>query len=208
MRTCPHLLHAPALDQAGLNTVLSIGLPFTLQQAWPSAPEADLQAGHACISWTPAALYVAAQLSDTAIVNPERRFNERAFLAGDAFEIFLRSLPGESYIELHVTPHNTQFQLRIPSAEAFHDQPDADWRVHDSLFTSIATIQSEAWQVLAEIPAQALGRSAFAPADELQCCFARYDYEAEGAQPVLSASPAFTKLSFHRVHEWPVIRLA
>jgi len=90
-----------------------------LRQGWYRETEPFFRPGRVRTGWTRTTLIVAAELEDADIFNPTTAFNDPAFTTGDVFEIFLRPETQEAYYEFHISPHNQQFQLRIPSGVAF-----------------------------------------------------------------------------------------
>ncbi|MCX7915927.1 MAG: hypothetical protein N3A53_06450, partial [Verrucomicrobiae bacterium] len=90
-----------------------------LQQGWRDQPEPRFRPGTVRVASHCSHLVVAAELVDDDIFNPITKFNEAAFPHGDVFEMFFRPEWQEAYYELHVSPVNQLFQLRIPSATHF-----------------------------------------------------------------------------------------
>lgn len=189
--------------------------PAVLAQSWREANEPDFRAGSVRLGWRRGALHVFAELEDDDIFNPETRFNEPAFVCGDVFEIFVRPESQTAYYELHVTPANHHFQLRIPSAEAFR-APRADpgippeWRIRDPIFESRTQIDHDAkrWRVHARIPAAHIREGGPPqPGERWFVSFSRYDYTRGREAPVLSSTSPHRQLNFHRQEEWRAMRL-
>ncbi|MEI6167095.1 MAG: carbohydrate-binding family 9-like protein [bacterium] len=183
------------------------------QQAWLVEPEPGFRPLRVKTGWTREALYVYAELEDADIFNPEKRFNEPSFMSGDVFEIFLRPCSQESYVEIHVTPENQKFQLRIPSAREFAE-PRAkpgipqEWFI-DRVIESRVRVNPAAqrWEVAVEIPF-AMVCEVFLPrtGDRWLFSFSRYDYTRGREKPVLSSTSPHQVLNFHRQEEWGELR--
>jgi hypothetical protein len=152
-------LEAVAFDSwRWIDAVFANAQAVESQQAWRAEPELGFRPMRVKTGWTRDALYVYAELEDADIFNPEERFNAPSFLSGDVFEMFLRPCNQESYVEIHVTPENQKFQLRIPSAKALTEprvQPGIppEWLV-DRVIESRVRLNSaaERWEVAVEIP--------------------------------------------------------
>jgi hypothetical protein len=184
-----------------------------LQQAWRNQPEPDFRPAQVRCGRDDRALWIYAVLEDADIMNPVQENHQPAFLKGDVIEFFLRPDGGMTYYELHVTPHNHFFQLRIPSQEAFYQQRNdginPDWTVLDPLFSSRVEIQSEnqRWRVLTRIEFAKLGlKNPVQPGTEWRVSFSRYDYSQNRDLPVLSSSSNHIKIDFHRQDEWNTLK--
>ncbi len=183
------------------------------QQAWLAEPETEFRPMRVKVGWTRDALYVYAEIEDLDIFNPEKRFNEPSFMSGDVFEIFLRPCDQESYVEIHVTPENQKFQLRIPSAREFvspRAKPGIppEWFV-DRVIESRVRVNPTAqrWEVVAEIPFDMVCEVFLPqPSDLWLFSFSRYDYTRGREKPVLSSSSPHAVLNFHRQEEWGEMR--
>jgi hypothetical protein len=120
-------------------------------------------------------------------------------MLGDVFEIFIRDLAGEEYLEMHTDPHGFWLQLRFPSERTFpqvkaRQIKTDDLRVEDRLFQTKARIREGGWDVLACVTA-VRGRS-------LRASFSRYDYSEPGGKPVLSSTSAHREINFHDQTGW------
>ena len=184
------------------------------RQAWRSEPDPDFLPMRVKTGWTREALYVYAELEDADIFNHEQRFNAPSFQTGDVFEMFLRPCSQESYVEIHVTPENQKFQLRIPSASEFAEpraQPGIppEWFVAEPVIESRVRINApaERWEVAVEIPF-AMVCEVFLPrsGDRWLFSFSRYDYTRGRDKPVLSSTSPHAVLNFHRQDEWGELR--
>lgn len=199
-------------DWASAEHALAAALPIPLQQAWRAQPEPHFCSATVRTGWWDETLWVLAELQDVDIFNPVREFNADFFLAGDAFEMFLRPDPQDAYYEFHVGPANQKFQLRIPSSAAFR-QPapngQRDWKVADPLLQSWtrADAARQQWQVLAAVPFAVVCESPAARAGrEWWFSFCRYDYTRGGGAPCLSSTSPHRQLNFHRQEEWRRLR--
>jgi hypothetical protein len=215
-RLSVELLDAVAFDSWHcIDAVFANAPAVESQQAWLVEPEPGFRPMRVKTGWTREALYVYAELEDVDIFNPEKRFNAPSFLSGDVFEIFLRPSNQESYVEIHVTPENQKFQLRIPSARKFAE-PRAnpgipqEWFI-DRIIESRVRVNPAAqrWEVAVEIPFD-LVCEVFLPriGDRWLFSFSRYDYTGGREKPVLSSTSPHAVLNFHRQEEWGELRFA
>ena len=184
-----------------------------MRQAWLPVPEPDFLPARVRIGWQPDALVVAAELPDRDIFNPITEFNQAAFLAGDAFEMFLRPEWQAAYYEFHVTPGNQLLQLRFASAAAFQSCPNtgalddrlAAYKILEPRISTQTQVDAAAkkWTVQAVIPfALVVETGAMQPGARWLCSFCRYDYTRGQTAPVLSSTSPHVVCSFHRQHEW------
>ena len=191
--------------------------PCLLQQAWLPTPEAAFRPCRVRTGCSNAALFVYAELEDEDIYNPITEFNAPSYCFGDVFEIFLRPAGQSAYYELHVTPQNQKFQLRIPSAEAFQrireskkGIPD-EWLISDwelDARVDVRASQSK-WRVFARIPFDRIAEIRRPQAgDQWLFSFSRYDYTRGKEKPVLSSSSPHQAIDYHRQHEWRTLTFA
>jgi hypothetical protein len=206
-------LRAPALDERNPDALLAsfaTATPVELRQAWLEKPESDFAPASVWTAWREQSLLVLAQLTDADIFTGVTGLNQKAWLLGDTFEIFLRPAGQTAYVEFHVTPNNQHLQLRFPSAEEFTRINKAglleNVMLPGEMFRSRTWVQTEArrWLVFAEIPARAV---CVGPAKPLLGCqwhfsFSRYDYTRGRAEPVISSTSPHAVASFHRQQEW------
>jgi hypothetical protein len=188
----------------------------TMKQAWLPAPEPGFRPAMVRTGWRLDALYVLADMEDAEIFNPETRFNEPSFQVGDVFEMFLRPEDQEPYYEIHVSPQNQKFQLRVPFENAIFQvkMPPGvflppDWMVTRTVVESRVSVLAgqERWRVLAVIPFRlVVERGAVAPGANWRFSFSRYDYTRGVAKPVLSSTSPHQVLSFHRQQEWGTLQ--
>lgn len=218
----------PAFSAADLATVRAAFLdatPIPLGQAWLGEPEPGFAPGIVRTGWRDDSLFVFAELSDADIFTRAQRHNERFWELGDTFEMFLQPIPGQAYVEFHVTPNNLRLQLRfaaLPAVVAAAGDPFETALIRADVFDSRTWMHAGAreWCVLAVIPAASVGGltgddrgagpSGPAPAAlagvTWRFSFSRYDYTRGRDQPVISSSSAHGEPRFHRQHEWGVLR--
>jgi len=183
--------------------------PLLVQgQAWRETPEENLRPGTVRIGWQPGALVVLASLEDGAIFTAATGDNQHLWSLGDVFELFLRDLDREEYLELHVAPNGHRLQLRFPDSQAIQDLRNGDNKLEDYMVNaplfdfSIRTV-SGGWEVLARVPLTSLGIPAERKSGiSLLASFSRYDYSDGESQPVLSSTSAHKELNYHRQQEW------
>ncbi len=180
-----------------------------LRQGWQDELHAYFRPARVRTAWTKTMLIVAAELEDADIFNPATQLNEPGFTMGDTFEMFLRPADQEAYYEFHVSPHNQQFQLRIPSSTNFRVTRSHDaleyWKIRQPVFESRAAVDAAAqtWWVAAMIPFSLVAeRSPVKAGSRWLFSFSRYDYTSGFPKPVLSSSSPHPRVDFHRQTEW------
>ncbi len=158
-------------------------------------------------------LYVVAEMEDIDIFNTATSMNQRTWMTGDAFEIFLRPAGQEAYYEFHVTPDNQILQLRLPNMADFYDPVSLAEKsgaftrrlLPDKIIESRAEIlrESERWRVMVSIP---LGRlcenKQWEVGDIWTASFCRYDYTRAAEEPVVSSTSDHGRPDFHNQPEW------
>jgi len=186
-----------------------------LRQGWHRESEPFFRPGRVRTGWTRTTLVVAAELEDADIFNPTTAFNDPAFTMGDVFEIFLRPETQEAYYEFHISPHNQQFQLRIPSGVAFQLARGSGsidhWKIREPVLSSRTTIRAaeKKWWVAAVIPFDLVaGRSSVTAGSRWRFSFCRYDYTRGSPRPILSSSSPHPQADFHRQAEWGTLLFA
>lgn len=180
-----------------------------MQQAWLTEPDPNFLPGRVRFGWQPDALCVLAELSDREIASRARAHNERMWLLGDVFELFLRDSEGEAYHELHITPDNFHLQLRFPDAKALRSgQPLASFLLDQQVFEHGVFLNpdQQCWTVFAKVP-QAIFRPASIQGRVWYASFSRYDYPSSCEKPAsLSSTSAHSKLDFHAQVDWrPIV---
>ncbi|HXT71241.1 MAG TPA: NAD(P)-binding domain-containing protein [Vicinamibacterales bacterium] len=161
-------------------------------------------------AWHGQYLYVLADLTDTDVTNTATGHGQRFWELGDTFEMFLRRDGLGSYIECHVTPNNHRLQLRFPASGPSATSFEAALIPGDGFESR--TWQREdgrGWSVLAAIPASLAGAVDSPLAGSTwRFSFSRYDYTRGADTPVISSTSRHAAPSFHRQHEWGLLRCA
>ena len=205
-------LALPRYDETELDSVRAAfepAPPLALRQSWLAEPEADFQPGVVRVGCRDESLLVLAELTDADIFSRATRSNEKMWELGDTFEIFLRPIQQDAYMEFHVTPNNQRLQVRFPDGhalEAARRTGDlAPFLLAGDLIHTSVWHQSDArrWLVYARIPAAAVcDRSRPLAGQEWLFSFSRYDYTRGRPQPVLSSTSFHARLDFHSKAEW------
>ena len=179
----------------------------TLRQHWLNEREEGFRPAIVKVCWRARSLSVFAEMEDDDIFNEAQKLNDRTFLLGDVFEVFLKSPQEEHYVEIHVTPNNQRLQLRIPRQGDVH----AAQVINDpaAVFSRAWIPQGGGrWFVYLEIPAHLVtGSSTAGRTFDLQFSFSRYDYTHGKETPVLSSSSPHPYASFHLVDNWGILRV-
>lgn len=183
--------------------------PIALRQAWMEQNELNFAPGEVRVGWRSNSILVFAELTDESIFNRVTGHNQYTWLHGDTFEIFLRPVQEQTYVELHITPNNYRLQLRYPDVEAFRRVKlhggIQNVLIRDEAFLSRtwARPEIERWFVYAEIPTRSVCDHARPlSGQQWRFSFSRYDYQSGREYPVLSSSSAHTEPDFHRQSEW------
>jgi 2-hydroxy-3-oxopropionate reductase len=187
--------------------------PLVMRQAWREAPEPAFQPAVVRTAWHHGSLYVFADLIDDDVTTAATAGGQRFWELGDTFEMFLRRDGVSSYVECHVTPTNLRLQLRFPDGGPAALAADGDAftpaLIEDDGFQSRTWRRDDGrgWLVLAAVP----GGLAGAGDDGLEestwrVSFSRYDYTRGVSAPVISSTSPHAQPSFHRQHEWGVLR--
>jgi hypothetical protein len=187
--------------------------PCFLRQAWLKHEESGFAPGTVRLGWRDESLLVLAELTDSDIFSNATKFNQRLWELGDSFEIFLRPIKQEAYVEFQVSPDNQWLQLRYPDAEALKRARDTgsieNVLVRDKVFHSNTWVRSQErkWFVFADIPAVSVrSKTGSLPGDQWRFSFSRYDYTRGSKQPVISSTSPHTQANFHRQQEWGTVR--
>jgi hypothetical protein len=182
-----------------------------LQQAWLEKPESSFAPAKAQTGWRNNSLLIFAELTDADIFTRATAHNQRFWELGDTFEIFLRPIEQQTYLEFHVAPNNLRLQLRFPDADAVKRAAKTNsfenFLIHgESVFQSQTWTQPEnsRWLVFAEILARAVAEKPKPLAEsEWLFSFSRYDCARGRIEPVISStSPHTPPPDFHRQHDW------
>jgi hypothetical protein len=184
---------------------------LVMRQAWLPVPEEVFLPARVWTGQREGALWIKAELEDRDIFNPETVFNAPSFRTGDVLEIFLRPEGQSAYYEYHVTPLNQNFQLRIPSSEAFSANRNLpipqSWLIPDLRIQSEVAVAGGRWQVTARLPLAPMVEDGRDPLSlTWWLSYSRYDYTRGAAKPVVSSTSPHPVLSFHRQQDWCPIR--
>ncbi|MFQ3669826.1 MAG: hypothetical protein SNJ84_00040 [Verrucomicrobiia bacterium] len=180
-------------------------------QPWAEAVEGRFRPGSVALAWDGDQLGVWADLDDDDVFNEGSDSTQPLWALGDVFEMFLRPLPGERYVELHVTPENVQLRLAFPSElffwrEAmFYGRKPWVWNhaLGEEAFGSEASRRDGGWQVWARIPwATLTGGTVPGVGEVWSGCFCRYDATRGETEPVLSTTGAHRRRMFHDQRGW------
>lgn len=206
----------PAFNTGSLDDVrraFHSATPCFLRQAWLKHAEADFAPGIVRLVRLGESLLVFAELTDTDIFSNATKFNQRLWELGDSFEIFLRPIEQEAYVEFQVSPDNQRLQLRYPDAAALGRARDSgsieEVLVPDKIFHSNTWVrpQERKWFVLVDIPAASVrSETRSLPGDHWHFSFSRYDYTCGRQEPVISSTSPHIEANFHRQQEWGAIR--
>ncbi len=186
------------------------------QQGWADTPVAGFRPAKAAAAWTDSSLVVYAELSDDDIFNeiPEEDFNKIAINHGDVFEIFLRPEGQEAYYEIHVSPNNQKFQLRLPFPGCFKkmkskfkspEEMMESYKVSQPSVRSNVRIDRPArkWWVITEIPLSMVAEDhPVKPGTKWRFSFCRYDYTRPDKTPVYSSTSPHSAINYHLVDEY------
>jgi hypothetical protein len=195
------------LDLESVRSAFQSATPISFRQAWLDETEAGFAPATVRLGWHEHSLLVFAELMDADIFNAATGTNQPTWELGDVFEMFLQSVEKESYVELHVTPHNQRLQLRYPGGGAAEFAREMsrleEFLVPDKMFDSVAWIENGKWHVFAEIPALTVCGSDKSIANmQWRFSFGRYDYTRGMKEPVISSTSPHALSDFHRQHEW------
>ena len=171
---------------------------LAFHQGWQENLSPDFRDGSVRVGWNATGFWVFAELTDDHIVSRATANNQRLWSLGDVFEIFVRDLAGEEYLELHTDPEGYWMQLRFASDRIFallkaRQFSVEDLLVEEPLFRSKTRVREGGWDVLACVTA-VRGRN-------LRASFGRYDYGL-GEEPVLSSTSAHRELNYHDQSAW------
>jgi hypothetical protein len=178
-------------------------ISLSLGQAWRPVPEPGFRPATVHLSWEPGRLHIQAELIDDAIFTRATGFNQHLWELGDTFEMFLRPLPGEAYMEYHVAPGNHTLQLRFPGEKAIQSLRNGTspvsvdfYLVPKKAFDSVTDVEKGRWLIRATIP-----DSAVKSGEKWKFSFSRYDAHPN-ASPIVSSTSAHKVLDFHDQSAW------
>jgi len=189
--------------------------PIHLRQSWRDSPEEGFRPAVARVGRQGESILFLADLDDADIVAPRAEFNDAAFKAGDAFEIFLAPEGQPSYYEFHVSPGNARLQLRFPrpgaarEAPFFAGDPLAPFKVREALFSSRVFIWEKGggWSVLAKVPLASILEGGRELPLAVRFSLGRYDWTSGREAPVVSSASMHRVCDFHRMEEWMTMRI-
>jgi hypothetical protein len=184
--------------------------PIRMQQAWRAEDEAGFAPAIVRTGWQGHSLLVFAELTDADVFTAATQHNQRFWELGDTFEMFLRPVDRQAYVELHVAPNNLRLQLRFADAEMITRLPKADVfgraLVAVEIFRSTTWVEAGRWVVLAEIPAASVcERDVPLAGSAWRVSFSRYDCTRGRAEPIISSTSPHALPVFHRQQEWGVV---
>lgn len=187
-------------------TKLEDSEPLLLSQAWLSERESGFQPGEVRIGWEPEGFRIRATLQDRDVYNPERGFNERFFLQGDAFEWFVQPVGTDVYWEFHIGPDAQLYQIRFPSKSHFDRVRSTgipkEWRITTATLDAQTQKEAKFWEIHAFLPVSMLEIPRLEEKSLWKMSFCRYDYNREPEHLLLSSTSPLKALDFHRIHEW------
>lgn len=187
--------------------------PLTLRQTPAEGGTPGYRPATVRVRWSEGQFEVKAELEDEDVFNPVEAHNEPSFHRGDVFEMFLRPLSQEAYVELHVNPNNARFLLRIPRMEAFYtprDEPGIpeDWFIRDQDFVSRVERMDGGWRVEATVPEDLIAEKGdIQPGDEWIVSFSRYDYSRSREEPIYASTSLHAFPDFHDQSDWVRMRM-
>lgn len=192
------------------------------KQAWEPVPTPGFRPAKAAALWSAEFLYVFGDLFDDDIYNtvPEADLNKLAINFGDVFEVFLKPESQASYAELHVSPTNQKFQLRLPGKDPFTTFRDkypsekamiADWLIARPVLESRVRINAAArrWQVVLRVPhGMVLENGVPAKGDRWLYSFCRYDYTRPEPKPTFSSTSPHPRVNYHLLDDYGTLEFA
>jgi hypothetical protein len=192
---------------------LESGNGVALQQPASQPPAEPFRGGRVAAVHDGVYFYAVAEFEDVDIFNEATRMNQRTWMLGDVFEIFLRPSSQESYYEFHVTPENQIMQLRIPNSDAFYRKgPPEEKRatfqqnlLAEKFIESSTEVQREKnlWRAMVSIPLDRISENKkWEATDAWMVSFCRYDYTRGQLKPVVSSSSSHQRMDFHNQSEW------
>lgn len=174
-------------------------------QAWLAVRQPRFLPAKTHVGFDAQHFWMFSEFEDIDIFNRSVGLNQHVYRLGDTFEIFLRPLSGEEYIEFHVTPDNQHMQIRWPRARrSLNDKGWIPDFLSERSFQSWTQVDSSnnCWRILAAIPYTTLGVSTPQEGDEWLYSFGRYDYTQGYKRPILSSTSPHRVRDFHRQNEW------
>ena len=206
---CRELPAFAADDLDAVRQAFRRATPCALCQAWLKKTEADFAPAVVRAGWRGESLRLFAELEDRDIFTRVTAHNQRFWELGDTFEIFLRPVEQQAYVEFHVSPNNRRLQLRFTDAGMVDRLRKTD-SIEEALiwgksFHSRTWLQPDEhrWFVVAEIPVKSVCEQRRPLKGALwRYSFSRYDYTRGREKPVISSTSHHAKPDFHGQGEW------
>lgn len=208
--TLPHISPLPSWDE--FTQALSSAPCWKFGQAWEPRETPDFSPASVKLGWNDAGLLAEAVLEDADIFSNATADNQRLWLLGDVFEIFLRDSRVETYYEFHVAPNGHRLQLRFESQAIITQLREGKLQLEslmksDPLFDFDVKVEAGRWKVRTLLPFNKLypdlppGRG-----QEWIISFSRYDYTRGKDDPVYSSTSPHAQPNYHRQHEWRPVK--
>ncbi|WP_250846904.1 carbohydrate-binding family 9-like protein [Aquisphaera insulae] len=172
---------------------------------WSRTPRRGTRA---YLTWDDEALYWAGTMTDAEVRGFGERRNDHLW-EGDVFELFLKpSANRPEYFEFQGNPRGLVFEMafaeRGKGPKDYHDGPALGTAIAVSVDGTLdhPGDTDRSWTIEGRIPWSAftLAGGRPKPGDVWKFAICRYDYGAEGTEPVLMSSAPLTERSFHQ-HE-------
>jgi len=183
-----------------------------MRQTWLRVPQEEFAPGLVFTGWRETDFFVFAELNDADIFTFAKEHQQRLWMLGDTFEIFLRHLDQEAYFEFHIAPNNLRLKLRFHNAETAarigRSRQFDEVIIEDDAFISRTWVKPEIqrWFVLARIPGRLLEQKDNLSGSQWSVSFCRYDYTRGQKAPVISSTSPHARPDFHRQHEWGILQ--
>lgn len=212
--SCPLLLEFDPDDRAAVRSAFAEAPLMTMGQAWREEVEPGFHPAEVRVGWRDQSLMVFAELIDRELVTKATEDNQPLWMLGDVFEIFLRDIEGERYVEFHIAPNGKRLQLVFPDASTIQRVGEREIRIEElmvgpEMFEFVQWVEGEKWCLCAKVP----GSAFLPPGTDLSrrtwlASFSRYDYGSDLGEPVISSTSEHALASFHRQQEWAEIVFA
>ena len=163
---------------------------------------AEAQKTYVRVRWNDEALFFLFDCADRRVVAPGRSDGMDHFRLGDTVEVFIGRRGESGYAEIHATPAGKKSLYFFDGYRSRIAAPsDADGVRVD------AASADTGWRAVIAVPWSLLGGKT--RGEEWDVFFGRYDYDIEGAAPVLSSFPAQRgpKPDFHRRADYAIMRI-
>lgn len=189
---------------------------WELQQYWLPEKEAGFTPATVRFFREGDDLVIYGELEDVSIDNTSGPWNEFVYKFGDTLEYFIEFPDQSGYLELHVGSKGQRMQLRFPedgiAGLKSRGIPLTDCLVQDEeLFQVQVEVDQDnnQWRVLGRVPFRSLKiTETDKPLPDIRISISRYDYTQGQEKPVISSTSPHEAPSFHRRHEWRVLKLS